>query len=112
MIERLLTQVLADADSAHRQHLISESYSEHVALFEFYASARDKVDGFVESAIGLDLPLPEAPETPTLEMLETAYVDLVERRDETCQGSTVLQNLYDELLHVYTNTIYTLKRLK
>ena len=112
MIERLLTQVFADADSAHRAHLISESYAEHIALGDFYDAAREKVDAIIESAIGLDVPPPSPPDTPILELLETAYVDLAERREETCQDASVLQTLYDELLHVYTTAIFKLKRMK
>lgn len=112
MIEELMMKVFDDADQAHHQHLISESYAEHVALGEFYEGAREKVDAIIESAIGLDLPMPATLSTPILETLEAAYVELVEKRDDITQGASVLQNLYDELLHVYTSAIFKLKRLK
>lgn len=111
MIEELMETVFADADSAHRQHLISESYAEHVALGEFYAGAREKLDAIIESAIALDLPMPTALDTPILETLEAGYVELVEKRDDVTQGASVLGSLYDELLHVYASAIFKLKRL-
>ena len=110
MLEQLIRKVLDDANAAHRAHLLTESYSAHMALAEFYDAAREKVDAIVESGIGLDLPLPEADEETPLALLEAAYVELVEKRDETCQGASVMENLYDELLHVYTSAIFKLKR--
>jgi len=111
MLEQLIRKVLDDANAAHVEHLITESYSAHMALAEFYDASREKVDAIVESGIGLDLPLPES-KVSILAYLEAAYVELAEKREETCQGATTLENLYDELLHVYTSAIFKLKRLK
>ena len=102
--------VFADADAAHRAHLATQSYAQHVALGDFYEEAREKVDKLVENMIALDLPAPEPDEANMLTHLESRYVELAGGRDELCQGATVLENIFDELLQVYTRAIYKLKR--
>lgn len=109
-MDQTLDLVFADADAAHREHLLAESLSQHEALGEFYEGARDAVDAFVEAAIALDLPLPEDRDTDMLARLEASYVELMEGRDAACGGDATLENLYDELTSVYLKGIYKLKR--
>ena len=104
-MDKLLDVVFDNADAAHLQHLISKSYAEHMALAEFY-------DAIVEAAIGLDIPGPSKATSPILAQLEQGYVDLVEMRDEICQGATVLENLFDNLTAAYTTALYKLKSFK
>ena len=111
-MDKLLDVVFDNADAAHLQHLISKSYAEHVALAEFYDAARAATDAIVEAAIGLDIPGPSKATSPILAQLEQGYVDLVEMRDEICQGATVLENLFDNLTAAYTTTLYKLKSFK
>lgn len=110
-MDKLIDLVFDNADGAHLQHLVSKSYAEHEALAEFYDAARAATDAIVEAAIGLDLPGPSEG-APILAQLEKGYVDLVEMRDEICQGATVLENLFDNLTATYTKAIYKLKRFK
>lgn len=111
-MDEILDLVFGDADMAHREHLLSESFAQHEALGEFYDGARVAVDAFVEAAIALDLPLPEDREKNILARLEQSYVQLVEGRDGTCAGDATLENLHDELAAVYLKAIYRLKRLR
>ena len=111
-MDKLIALVFKDADDAHRQHLLSENYAEHMALGDFYDAARQNLDAIVEASIGLDIPLPEKPADPILAQLEQGYVDLVEMRDEVCQGATTIENLFDNLTATYTSAIYKLKRFK
>lgn len=111
-MDEIIDLVFADADEAHREHLLAESLSQHEALGEFYAGARVAVDAFVEAAIALDLPLPEDREPDMLKRLEGSYVQLMEGRDAACAGDATLENLHDELAAVYLATIYKLKRFK
>lgn len=110
-MNQLIDLVFDDADQAHKQHLATESFAEHDALGEFYDSVRSAVDVFVESAIGLDLPVPEASE-PILTKLEDSYIALKDMRDSVCQQDTTLENLFDELTGCYTKVLFKLKRLK
>ena len=111
-MDKLLELVFKDADDAHIQHLASESYAEHVALGEFYESVRGSVDAIVEAGVGLDMPAPSSPKRPILKQLEDGYVELVDMRDEICQGATTLENLFDNLTANYASAIYKLKRFK
>jgi Family of unknown function (DUF5856) len=111
-MDEIIDLVFDDADQAHREHLLSESYAEHEALAEFYDGARGALDAFVEAAIALDLPLPEDREPSMLQRLEGSYVTLAEGREATCGGDATLQNLHDELAAVYLKAIYRLKRLR
>lgn len=110
-MDQLIDLVFDDADTAHREHLLSESFSQHEALGEFYDAVRTKLDSFVEAAIALDIPLPEHTEPDMLSRLEGSYVKLVESREASCQGDATLENLHDELAAVYLRAIFKLKRL-
>lgn len=111
-MEKLVDLVFADADDAHRQHLATESFSEHAALGEFYAGVRDAADAFVEAGTGLDLPAISSPDTPILNKLEDSYVALKDMRDDACQGDTTLENLFDGITGCYATALFKLKRLK
>jgi len=110
MIEEVMTQVFDDADQAHKDHLLTDSYAEHVALGDFYEAAREQVDVLIEAMIALDMPAPEAGPN-SLARLEESYAALMQRRDDFCQGVATLENHYDELCAVYLRAIYKLKRL-
>jgi hypothetical protein len=111
-MDEIIDLVFDDADSAHVEHLLSESYAQHEALGEFYSDVRGALDTFVEAAIALDLPLPEKREPDMLKRLEGSYVTLVEGRAVACDGNPTLENLHDELAAVYLRAIFKLKRLK
>lgn len=110
-MQEIIDLVFDDADTAHVEHLLTQSYAQHEALGEFYENAREALDAFVEAAIALDLPLPEDRESNMLARLEETYVKLAENREATCGGDATLENLHDELAAVYLKAIYRLKRL-
>lgn len=110
-MNELLDVVFANADTAHRQHLASESFAEHAALGEFYAAVREAADAFTEAAIGMDVPPPEA-EADIVGELEGGLIDLTDMREQVCQGSPILLNKFDELTGIYTRALYRLKRFK
>ena len=110
-MNRLLDVVFTNADSAHRQHLASESFSEHEALGEFYANARVAADAFVEAAVGLDVPPPDGDKN-IIHAIEAGLLDLTDMREEVCQDNPLLLNLFDNMSAVYARALYRLKRLK
>ena len=111
MIDALVKQVFKDADDAHREHLLTRSYAQHVALGDFYEGAREKVDAITEAYIALGMDLPSDPAGSPLKQLEDSYVELESMKEEICKDICTLENLYDELTAVYLSTIYKLKRL-
>lgn len=109
-MNELVNQVFGDADTAHRQHLLSTSFAEHEALGEFYPAARDALDELVESMIALEVPLMDAPPNTPLTDLEVAYINLIDMREVVCQDDTTLMTLFDNLTSIYTKAIYKLRR--
>ena len=111
-MEQLLDLVFGYADDAHKQHLASESFAEHMALGDFYDGVREAVDAFVEAGTGLDLPPIPASETPIIDKLENSYVALKDMRDGVCHQDTTLENLFDAITGCYATALYKLKRLR
>jgi hypothetical protein len=113
MIERLIGQVFGDADDDHKEHLLTRSYAQHMALGDFYDGVRDALDAVVEAHIALVGPDDIADPTGTpLEQLEDGYVALMGMREKVCDGCPTIENLYDTLTGEYLTAIYKLKRLK
>jgi len=110
-MDEVIDQVFDDADTAHKQHLLSESFAEHESLGEFYKHARKALDELVESMIGLEIPLGTKPQGTPLQNLEQSYVALIEMRERVCAGDTTLLTLFDNLAAVYTRAIFKLRRL-
>lgn len=111
-ISAITDLVFKDADAAHKAHLYSQSYAEHMALGEFYEGARDAIDELTEAMIGLGDPVPPSPMANPAKALEECYVELMRMRNKTCNGDPTLENLYDGLTSVYVKAIYKLSRLK
>jgi DNA-binding ferritin-like protein len=111
MIDALVKQVFKDADDAHREHLLTRSYAQHMALGDFYEGAREKVDAITEAYIALGMDLPSDPAGSPLKQLEDSYVKLESMKEDICKEICTLENLYDELTAVYLSAIYKLKRL-
>lgn len=112
MINQVIDVVFGNADGAHLRHLVTESFTEHEALGEFYVDVREKLDRLVESAIGLDLPPPDDESQPIVERLEAGLIELAGIRTGFCQDNPSLLALFDELTASYTATLFKLKRLK
>ena len=118
MGEFILT-LLHAATNTHILHLQSKSFSEHMALGEFYAALPDLVDAVVEATQGrygqlIDYPVQYyAPASTALEELQQLkdYVDET-RRGEDIPQDTEIQNLIDEIASQIDSTLYKLTFLK
>ena len=113
MLDEIIDLVFETTNEAHLRHLVTGNHAEHVALGEFYNSARETLDKFVEVAIGLDVTPPEAVTADAqISRLEAAMVDLAESRAGACQDNPTLLAIHDELTGVYAKALYMLKRFK
>ena len=118
MGEFILT-LLHAATNTHILHLKSKSFSEHMALGEFYTALPDLVDAVVEATQGrygqlIDYPVQYyAPASTALEELQQLkdYVDET-RRGEDIPQDTEIQNLIDEIASQIDSTLYKLTFLK
>lgn len=116
--EFILT-LLHAATNTHILHLRSKSFSEHMALNEFYQALPDLVDAVVEAIQGrygmlIDYPVQYyAPAATGLEELQQLkdYVD-EERHKEGIPQDSEIQNLIDEIASQIDSTLYKLTFLK
>jgi hypothetical protein len=119
MIARLIALLFLSREYAHRAHLRTKSYSQHMALGAFYPEIGEIADTLTEAYQGrhgiIDkIPMLDVDSTgepiPTLEkhlaMLEKMRYTAVDKSD------TALQNIIDEAVALYLSTLYKLKNLK
>ena len=119
MIGRLIALLFLSREYAHRAHLRTKSYAQHMALGSFYPSIGEIADSLAEAYQGrhgiIDkIPMLDVDSTgepvATLEkhlaMLEKMRYTAVEKTD------SALQNIIDEAVAEYLSTLYKLKNLK
>lgn len=113
MIEELIAKVFADRDTAHIQHLSTESYAEHMATGAFYADVIGALDAAVEAYVGAfgsvgAVPMADRAAFSAEAFRETS--DWIEvNRDELAGGSDAVANLLDAINGVYLSLIYKLR---
>jgi hypothetical protein len=118
MNELIATLFLA-RDIAHKAHLSTESYAQHVALGEFYGSIIDLADKLTEAYQGrtdtlLEIPLMD--DEPSGDIIKDLkkYQDYVEKQRYSAakKEDTPIQNIIDEVVGQFLSTRYKLTRLK
>lgn len=118
MIANLVALLFLSREYGHRAHLKTQSYSEHMALGDFYESIIELADKLVEAYQGryqiIDIPYMKGEEgSDPIEVL-SRHLKLVEsvRYDSIPKEDTALQNIVDEVVGQYLSTLYKLKNLK
>lgn len=109
-VNDIVTLVLGDADAAHRQHLATESYAEHMALGDFYDTVRGQMDALAEALIAMGQK-PKPIGRPALEQLKDGFGQLQALRS-VCDGLPAAENLFDDITSTYLSAIYKLARLR
>lgn len=118
MIPELISRVFLARNKTHLAHLLSKSYSEHMALDEFYNGVIPAMDDLVECYIGAfgddikDLPVSKAGSDGMVEFLRDESDWLEVNRNEIANESQAVGNLVDTLNAVYLKAIYKLENLK
>lgn len=105
-------------DLAHRQHLRTRSYAEHMALDGFYNGVIPLVDSFAEQYQGrfnelLSVPLMDnSYEGEIADVLDQQMAWIEDSREDICPRSeTALHNAIDEIVALYQSTLYKLRFL-
>lgn len=104
---------------AHREHLRTKSYAQHMALGDFYESVIDVADKFAEvyqGTYGIIDSIPyKVPEKK--EAVDSALEDILEKLedsrvqfDQPCD--TPLLNILDDVGALFAQTLYKLRNLK
>ena len=117
MIEELVSRVFAMRNAAHVAHWATKSFSEHSALGEFYDGLIDKIDAIVEVHQGWYgligevriLMMPKG-DLPAKIREELKWIS--QNREKIAQKNTMLENLIDDLMSLYSTTHYKLVNLK
>lgn len=116
MFGKLIALLLLSRDTAHRQHWNTESFATHKTLNEFYDSILKLTDSLMEKYQGRNGRV----EVPTLEEKDTyakdpiavlkKHLDWIEkaRYDAVPKEDTSLQNILDEIVGQYLETLYLL----
>jgi len=104
---------------AHREHLKTKSFSEHMALGSFYDEIVDLADSFAESYQGFtgqligDIPYysNEKSGGPVV-MLKNLRKLVKESQKNVSMNESSLSNIVDEIISLFDSTIYKLTFLK
>lgn len=118
-MENFLATLFLSRDLAHGDHWRTGSYAQHMALGSFYEDIVGLADTLAEMYMGrngvLDpIPLLEDEEKDTPEETLRAHLKIIEdsRYDAVSKADTALQNVIDEIVGLYLQTLYKLNRLK
>ena len=119
MIGRLIALLFLGREIAHREHLRTKSYAQHMALNTFYEGVVEIADSIAEAYQGRNGIIDNIPYLTaesandiagTLEKQLAAIEKL--RYTAVAKDETAIQNLIDEAVALYLSTIYKLRNLK
>jgi DNA-binding ferritin-like protein len=106
-------------DVAHRVHLKTRSFSEHMALNEFYNDIVEHADDFAEAYQGcynelLNIPLlTNDYKGNIVDVLEAQKKWIEDNREAIVpRANTALHNIIDEAVGTYDKALYKLRFLK
>lgn len=120
MIANLIAILFLSRDVAHREHLATTSFAQHMALGEFYPAVIELADSLAEAYQGrygligaIPLAANEAEGEGPIVALEQHLQWIESNRDKALPKSdTALQNILDEIVSLYLSALYKLKNLK
>ena len=117
MAGKIISIAFLSRDIAHKEHLKTKSYAQHVALGSFYDGIIDIVDSLAEMYQGRYGIISDVP-TISLkggkniaDKLEMLMGMIEDERKAYAQNDTPIQNKIDELVGLYLTTLYKLKNL-
>ena len=99
-----------------KAHLMTDKYSDHMALDEYYKEMPEKVDSFIESFLSIDGKIDNYKNTLTFDDDAIEYLTelkslVVDGRDKYA-STTELESAIDDVLSLIDSTLYKLKELK
>lgn len=115
----IVSVLFLSREQAHRAHLLTKSYEQHVALGSFYEAAIDLADSFAELYQGTygrmdDIPY-GTPLTGAIDAVLEKHLDKLEDL-RTAFGKKIcdrpLENVLDEICGLYATTLYKLRLLQ
>jgi hypothetical protein len=116
-IQQFLGLLFASRDYAHKAHLNTDSFAQHMALGDFYDGIIDLADSLAEAWMGRNLqkigniPSINPPKGDCLSVMKR-LLEVVQDTRDFVSDDTVLSNIMDEIEALYSSTLYKLKFLK
>lgn len=105
-------------DVAHREHLKSKSYAQHMALNDFYELVIEQADCLAETYQGMgtlisDIPYLAHDGEANITTVLKKHLVLIQRYREKCTlESKAVDAVFDNIEGLYLSTLYKLKFLK
>jgi hypothetical protein len=114
-IEQLVARVFASRNAAHREHIKTKSYAQHVALGSFYDAIIGKVDEIIETDQGMygligDFSVEDVKPTDFAKFVREEAIWMETNRDKFSKCEATLA-LVDELTAIYLQAAYKLTNL-
>lgn len=115
-MERIIGLLFYARNIAHKEHLKTTSFAQHMALGSFYDDVIDLADKLAEAYqgdAGLMQDIPIFSKEPT-DSIDVALEDIMEMIEQTRQEATsrsAIQNIIDEIVGLFLSTIYKLRNL-
>ncbi len=116
-IQQFVGLLFASRDYAHKAHLNTDSFAEHMALNAFYDGIVDLADSLAEAWMGRNLqkvgeiPVINVPKGEPLAVMKR-LLDVVQDTRDFVSNDTTLSNIMDEIESLFSSTIYKLRFLK
>ena len=118
-IGQLIAMLFLGREIAHREHLRTKSFSQHMALSTFYNEVVEIADSIAEAYQGrhgiIDkIPLLDNDMTGSIDMVLEQQLAAIEKLRYTAveRTETAIQNLIDEAVALYLSALYKLRNLK
>lgn len=118
MAGKIIAIAFLSRDIAHKEHLKTKSYAQHVALGSFYDGIIDAIDSFAEMYQGRygiinDIPTVSLKGGNNIaDKLEKLMGMIEEERKNYAKNDTPIQNKIDEMVGLYLSTLYKLRNLQ
>ena len=115
-VSSFVATLLHSVTNAHFMHWATDSFSEHMALGEYYVEMAELVDKYAEAYMGRYEQLKEFPSDYYLGLEPVPYLTniqkFVQEARQHLPQDTELQNLVDEIADQINSTLYKLRMLK
>lgn len=118
MIGEFISLLFLSRDVAHKEHLRTQSYAQHIALGDFYDKIVDLADSLAEAYQGrngiIDIPGMDDEDVGDIVQQLKRYLDWIEknRYQAVPKEDSAIQNIVDEIVSLYLSTLYKLQNLK
>ena len=115
-VSEFIAQLLHSSTVTHFMHFSTNSFSEHMALGEYYAEIVDLTDQYAEAYMGVYGQIKKFPadfhsSDQPLEYM-VGIKGFVDESRKVLPQDTALQNIIDEIVDLISTTIYKLRFLK